>query len=249
MVAGRTAFAVLALVLACHQPVMAQGDPPAAFSSRLLGAPSVVPRWALQAGPEAAPGVGSPGAYFLRSLLLPGWGQYAIGAKTSARNFLLSELLLIGGAVAFKTYGDWLEDDFIAFAAAHAQIRELSAHEDQFWVDLGNFNSVDDFNEEKLRRRDTRSLRDPAGTEFWQWDTRANRDRFENMRIQRDQASERSSFLVAAVVVNHIISGIHAIWLAKRKNRRARQAGKPIGVGWRPVQGSPGGVLTFSFNY
>ncbi|MFQ5631552.1 MAG: hypothetical protein ACE5I1_22500, partial [bacterium] len=131
---------------------------------------------------------------FLKSLVIPGWGQYSLGAKASGRNFVISEILLIGTSIGFKVYSNWLEDDFSAFAAQHAGIANIDNKSNQFWVDIGNFDSVFDFNDEKLRQRNTRDLRATEGDDFWQWDNEANRAAFEDLRIKKDRAAERSSF-------------------------------------------------------
>ncbi|MCA9740143.1 hypothetical protein KC734_01315, partial [candidate division KSB1 bacterium] len=100
---------------------------------------------------------------FLKSLVIPGWGQYALGAKTSARNFVISEIVLIGTSLGFNVYSNWLEDDLRALAARHAGVQNAESKDDQFWVDIGNFDSVVDFNDEKLRQRNTVDLRDVNG--------------------------------------------------------------------------------------
>ncbi|MCG3119900.1 MAG: hypothetical protein ALAOOOJD_02453 [bacterium] len=156
------------------------------------------------------------GGAFMRSLAIPGWGQRRAGAKTAARNFFVTEVLLWGGFASLEFYGNWLKDDFKLFAATHAGA-EISGKDEQFFVDLGNFSSVDEFNQNRLRRRDTEGLYDPA-THFWRWDTDPNRQKFFNMRKRSDKAFARAELVAAGVIANHIISGIHAAWLAHRNS-------------------------------
>lgn len=167
------------------------------------------------------------GTVFLKSLLIPGWGQYSTGARAPAVGFLVAEAALIGGAIGFHTYGAWLRDDYRIFAVAHAEIASTAGKNDQYWVDVGNFATIYAYNEEKLRQRNVRDLRDPEGGEFWRWDSDANRAHFENLRIRSDQAFERSSFTIAAIVANHVVSAIHAMWIHRRKAREhaAQEAG------------------------
>jgi hypothetical protein len=128
----------------------------------------------------------SIGGAFMRSLVIPGWGQRRGGAKTSARNFFVAEVLLWSGFAALQVQGNWLTDDYKLFAASHAGA-EVAGKNDQFFVDVGNFISVDEFNQNSLRRRDVEGLYDPA-THFWRWDTQANQFRFANLRKRSDRA-------------------------------------------------------------
>jgi hypothetical protein len=155
------------------------------------------------------------GGAFMRSLLIPGWGQRRAGAKTAARDFFVTEVLLWSGYAAMQVYGHWLKDDYKLFAATYAGA-EVGGKDDQFFVDMGNFISVDEFNQSRLRRRDVEGLYDPT-SDYWHWDTEAHRQSFRNLRIRSDRAFSRSMLVVAGVIGNHIVSGIHAAWLAHKK--------------------------------
>jgi len=156
------------------------------------------------------------GGAFMRSLVIPGWGQRRAGAKTAARNFFVTEIFLWSGFTALQVYGNWLKEDFKLFAATHADA-EIAGKDDQFFVDMGNFISVDEFNQNSLRRRDVEGLYDPA-THFWRWDTDPNRQKFFNMRKRSDKAFARAELVAAGVIANHIVSGIHAAWVAHKKS-------------------------------
>jgi hypothetical protein len=161
-------------------------------------------------------GSSSLGGAFLRSAVIPGWGQRRAGAKTAARNFFVAEVLLWSGFASLQVYGHWLKNDYKLFAATHAGV-ELADKDDQFFVDVGNFISVDEFNQSRLRRRDVEGLYDPA-THAWKWDTEANQLRFANLRKRSERSFSRSNLVVAGVLANHIISGIHAAWVAHKKS-------------------------------
>ncbi|MDZ7362353.1 MAG: hypothetical protein ONB46_16775 [candidate division KSB1 bacterium] len=161
------------------------------------------------------------GGAFMRSLVIPGWGQRRAGAKAAARNFFVAEILLWGGFATQEFYGNWLKDDYKLFAATHAGAA-ISGKDDQFFVDMGNFISVDEFNQNRLRRRDVEGLYDPA-THFWRWNTEANRQKFFNLRKRSDKAFSRAELIAAGVIANHIISGIHAAWVAHKKSSSQKE--------------------------
>jgi hypothetical protein len=187
--------------------------------------------------PEDTAGSRTIGGAFMRSLVLPGWGQRYAGAKTAARNFFVVEAFLWGSFAAFQIYGHWLEDDYKLFAATHASA-EVNGKEDQFFVDIGNFINIDEFNQSRLRRRDVEGLYDPA-THFWRWDTDANRQKFENLRIRSDKAFSNATFVIAGVIANHLISGIHAAWTVHKKadkQEKVDSKGAHLGVRVSPKQ-------------
>lgn len=204
---------------------------------------------AVFSGQESNSPAGSNRSVFLKSLVVPGWGQYALGAKTSARNFIISEVVLIGTSIGFNVYSNWLEDDFRQFAARHAGIQNSEQKSDQFWVDIGNFDSVRDFNEEKLRQRNTVDLRDVDGDEAWQWDSDQNRAIFEDLRIRRDRAAERSAFMIAGIVANHVISAIHAIWLSKKANDASASRSAHYRIVWENTARHDGGRLRLFYSF
>jgi len=165
--------------------------------------------------PSAAVNAPTIGGAFMRSMLIPGWGQRRGGAKTAARNFLVTEVLLWSGFTALEVYGGWQKNDYKLFSASHAGA-QTAGKDDQFFVEMGNFISVEEYNQARLRRRDVEGLYDPA-THFWRWDTDANRQKFFNLRKRSDKAYARAELVAAAVIANHIVSGIHAAWVAHKK--------------------------------
>ena len=211
-------FAVLFTVALAAGSVQADapGDSSAHSMPGAMLAP--MPKFVLsdsQAAPVSEQKVSLGGA-FLRSVLIPGWGQKAVGANTSARNFFVVEAALWAGVVAFNVYGNWLEDDMQSLAAQRAGV-QVGGKNEQYFVDIGNFLSIDEYNQSRLQNRDALSLYDPA-THYWRWDTDANRLRFKQLRLDSDRTSSNAELVVAAILANHIISGIHAAWLAHRAN-------------------------------
>jgi hypothetical protein len=175
--------------------------------------------------PDHSSGAPSLGGSFLRSAIIPGWGQRGAGAKTAARNFFVAEVLLWSGFAALQIHGHWLQNDYKLFAATHAGVA-LAGKDTQFFVDVGNFISVDEFNQSRLRRRDVDGLYNPA-THAWQWDTEANLIKFANLRKRSERSFSRANLVIAGVLANHIISGIHAAWVAhKKSSAKAQEKGE-----------------------
>jgi len=158
---------------------------------------------------------------FLRSLILPGAGEYYLGKHTLAKAFFATEVTLWLSYFAFRQYGKWIRDDALAFAATHSAAG-IEGKPSQFFVDIGNYIDIYQYNEAKLRFGEYEKVYDEADF-FWSWDRDNNRQKFENMRIAGDRALNRSTFVIGAVFANHLISAIHASWQTHRYNKKLEQ--------------------------
>ena len=153
----------------------------------------------------------------VKSLVLPGWGEYSLDNQIRGRIFVLSETVLLLAILGSYSVAQRQETEYKAYAAEHAGIDPIGKDR-QFWVDIGNYSSLFAFNEEHLRWRDFNALYEDNDTWSWTWDSSNNRERFENMRIASDSWRLRGSFLIGGVVLNHIVSAIDALYLSKISN-------------------------------
>lgn len=159
---------------------------------------------ALEAGAAGAPRapIGS-----FKSLLVPGWGQLAGGEKTRGYLFLTTEVLLVGGLLSQTLYQGWLEDDYRIFAVQHAGVQGDRDH--QYYVDVGNWMTVGEYNEQRLRYRQIDEMfTDPAYD--WRWDSEENRAEFKNTRLRADAAGQRVLLFGGGLLLNHLLSFIDA---------------------------------------
>jgi len=150
------------------------------------------------------------------SLVLPGMGELYAERFDVGKYSLIAEVGLWLTYTGFQLYGTWLQDDARAFAVTHAGINP-NGKDDQFYVNVGNFLNTYDYNDKKLRDRDPGKVyNDPSY--FWQWDSDANRARFRDLRVSADNVFNNSRFVIAAVIINHIISAINAARLTSKYN-------------------------------
>lgn len=145
---------------------------------------------------------------FLSSLLIPGWGQYKQGRKNTAVMFIGFEVAMWGGIFLTQTYGNSLEDDYIAYAVSHAGISSVGKNH-EYYVDIGNYSSQSEFNEVQQKERDYESLY--IGEEYyWNWDSNNNRNHFEDLRIKSDSYKHSAIYFAGAIVINHLVSAVEA---------------------------------------
>ncbi|MDZ7264476.1 MAG: hypothetical protein ONB16_07820 [candidate division KSB1 bacterium] len=159
---------------------------------------------------------------FLRSLILPGAGEYYLGKHSLAKAFFFTEISLWVSYFAFREYGTWVRQDALAFAATHsgAQIKGKSP---QFYVDLGNYQDVYEYNAAKQRMFEFEKVYHDESY-FWSWDIAANRQKFDHMRIAGDRAKNRAVFVLGGIFANHLLSAIHAVWQTHRYNKALEKA-------------------------
>ena len=178
----------------------------------------------------------------VKSLVLPGWGEYSLDNQIRGRIFVLSETVLLLAILGSYSVSQRQETEFRAYAAEHAGISPVGKDR-QFWVDIGNYSSLLAFNEEHLRWRDFNALYEDNDTWAWAWDSGNNRERFENMRIASDSWRLRGSFLIGGVVLNHIVSAIDALYLSKISNIKETV----VSANYNPYTDKTGLSLNFYF--
>lgn len=148
----------------------------------------------------------------VKSFLIPGWGEKALGNPARSKGFFLSEAALWLSTAGTFTAAEAEERKYIAFAADHAGV-DISGKAHDFWVDIGNYEDRDAYNAEHLRFRENDALYSLDKEWNWSWDDSENRKKFEGMRIRGDRLSKATSFLLGGIVLNHIISAIDAAYL------------------------------------
>ncbi|MCC6477082.1 hypothetical protein IT157_08500 [bacterium] len=168
----------------------------------------------LCAGYADAQGKGK--AAFLKSLVIPGWGQYELDRPRHALAFFATDLLLVGTALGLNHYGQSVREDYIAFAAEHAGV--VGGHEKDFYADVGNWMNVYDYNDQRLADRNYSALYDTE-SEYWYWDSDHNRASMDEMRVKSERALNRVVYAVALVGVNHLVSAFHAGRLQKAQTK------------------------------
>ncbi len=166
-------------------------------------------------GGEVAMPKKNKGKAFILSLVLPGLGERYAGSSRKAYFFMASEVTLWLTYAGFVTYREWRKQDYKTFAASYAGV-DLHGKSDSYFIDVGNYNSIYDYNAAKLRDRNLNKYYRDVDAFYWQWEDRAHRDKFDQLRISSDLAHNRSMFVIGAILANHVLSAIDAVWSAHK---------------------------------
>lgn len=185
--------------------------------------------WAAPLGAQPSPAATESGA-LLRSLILPGWGHKMLGERTSGRRLALAEAALwLTYAVTAGAAG-WLEQDYRAYAILHAGIDYADLPDsDIYYFRLGQFDSMQEYNEAQLRLRSPGTLY-PLGSGIdWRWDPTSSTERYNQLYKASRRAAKAASFTLGGMVLNRAIAAIHVLIVSRPS--------QPPAAAWLPLEG------------
>ena len=172
----------------------------------------------------------STGLAFFLSLALPGSGEFYMGRRTQTAWFLTTEILLWTGLAANSLYTDHLVEEYRIYAIQHASVNE-EGKDKQFWMDIGKYNSIYDFNEQRRRDRYFDAIYLDEEANFWLWDSKENRLKYDESRLRANEIANQSVYFFASIVLNHLISAVNSLRIARKHNRDlAEKANWSLGI-------------------
>ena len=155
----------------------------------------------------------------LFSFILPGAGEIYSGAKTKGGIFIFSEASLWAGYFAFRTYGDWLKDDYKSYAASHARV-DLTGKPGGFFDNLAFYDTRDLYNQFAPLYHPGEAQPYPENDLWnWVWDSRDSRLYYRELKNRSRNASRRAIYMVGLSVVNRIVSVLDAMRTVRAYNR------------------------------
>ena len=148
----------------------------------------------------------------LKSAFIPGLGESSLSKTTQSKFFNLVELALWSTFFGFHKSSIHKRLQYQSYAAKNAGISTENKNH-KYWVDIGNYLSLIDHNEEHLRWR---QINDIYSEEFnWSWKSKSHMKKFEEMRINSDKLAKYGQYTLGAIVLNHIVSSINALYLSR----------------------------------
>lgn len=179
----------------------------------------------------------------LRSLLIPGWGEYKLDKPNRAVVFNTVEVL------GWVNYYFWLSSgkagykDMQAYAVRHAGINP-TGKDDYYYVDIGNYDDIYAYNEQKLRNRQVDLLYPVTPDYYWAWDSAQNRQRFDRLRIRSAAHRQYATFALIGLAVNRIVSMLDIMVLTRN---HVQQSSVKLGSQVVPTQG--GATLSLELRF
>jgi hypothetical protein len=207
-------------------PGDAAGDDP---SPRLaLGLQSI----SLDADESQGPGASRLEA-MAKSFLIPGWGQKATGHNGRAQVFFGAELGIWTAFTVFQVQGRLRRESYIELAEVLGGVQNADGGDDDYYRSLGRFMSTDEFMRDI--RRDARArfgddldarrayeVENAVPTERqWRWKSDADRRKYKDKRSDSNGAFQNGRYMIAAAVLNRLISVMDAARSAESSEKVA----------------------------
>ena len=173
----------------------------------------------------------------LYSLILPGLGDFYADNSHTAKYFVGAEATLWLTYGSFRVYGNWLKEDAQSFAIQKAGAN-FGGKNDQFAVNLGNFDNVFQYDAVKLQNREYDLIYDPNSNFSWSWSSTLDRERYKNLRIRGDEVLHNSQYVLGVLFINRVIAAVSAVKSVVSYNRQVDLTGA-----WRLTSRLTGGSL------
>ncbi len=177
----------------------------------------------------------SPSISAVLSLILPGAGHFYAGRMDVGKYFLTAEAGLWLGIIGVNIYGDAIKEDSRSFAAVHSGINK-NGKDDEFFVNIGLFNNIYEYNNYRLSRGEFDKLYD-INSHFWNWDFNHNRELYDEQRKKSERIYNSDRIFTAGLIINRIASAVSAFLLTNSSS------GLKISSGFNKfVNGKPSGI-------
>jgi len=148
----------------------------------------------------------------VKSALIPGWGESSLLKPSQSRFFNLLELTLWSTCLGFYNFSNHEKSQYQSYASKYAGTNQKNKNH-KYWVDIGNYLSLESHNAEHLRWRQIDDIYDSDYD--WNWESQKHMKKFEKMRIRSDKLAKYGEYTIGIITLNHIISAINSLYLSK----------------------------------
>ena len=83
-------------------------------------------------------------------------------------------------------------------------------------VNLGHYNSMDEYNANKSRKRQVNEIYIKNDGNYWEWDSTNNRINYDKMRIKSVTYDKYAQFAIGGLILHRIISFIDVLYLERK---------------------------------
>lgn len=160
----------------------------------------------------------NPKIAFLKSMVAPGWGHYYVDQSnwTRGQYHLAAEAGLILSYLGFSIHSNNLQQNWFAYGHQKAGV-PIEGRSRRFQLAVGDFNSLDAYNDHQLRSRNWNQLFAETTENQWNWSSDQERAKYNNLRSRFERIDQQLPALLAMMAVNRIVSGISAYNRAKKR--------------------------------
>lgn len=155
------------------------------------------------------------------SLLLPGMGELYGGDYSLGKYLTIADAVFWGGVIGFNVYGSNQEDNYKSYAESIGGVN-VSGKDGQYFADISEYVSIEQFNTEQEKYRDFENLYNEE-THYWNWGDNKTRQEYRGMWSKSEGAYNNVRFAVGALVLNRVISAINAVRVVSAYNKKLNE--------------------------
>lgn len=162
----------------------------------------------------------NPEGAFIRSLVIPGWGHYYANSDQWVRGqvHLGAEAALIASYFGFSLRADNLENQYETLASLKAGV-DISNRSRSFQLAIGDFNSLQEYNDFQLRSRNWNRLYEDESVNGWNWENEKDRENYNDLRSDVDRVKNQLPAILGLMVVNRVVSALSAYSRVKSQTK------------------------------
>ena len=151
----------------------------------------------------------------LKSMILPGWGEKAMGEDSRSKMFMYMDVAIIFTHIMGKSLERWYIDEYSGYAELYANA-DMNGKSYSFALNMSSYNSMSDYNQDMSNQRNFDDIYS-SGDYNWSWDSVDDRYKFNDMRKSSVVAKKFAEFAIAGLIINRLISSIDVIYLKNKK--------------------------------
>ena len=152
----------------------------------------------------------------LKSMILPGWGEKAIGEEARSKIFMYTDMAIIFTHIMGKSFERWYVDEYSGYAELYADA-DMNGKDYSFVLNMSSYNSMEEYNQDMSNQRNFDDIYN-NGNYSWNWDSSDSRYEFNKMRENSVIAKKFAEFAIAGLIINRFISFIDVLYLTNEKS-------------------------------
>ena len=155
----------------------------------------------------------------MRSLVFPGWGELKMEESKRAKMFMATDLSIIATYLLGKSFNRWYIDKYLAYGTLYADA-DMNGKDYAYIVNMSNYDSMDSYNHSMMIQHNANAFDDIyTDQEYnWEWDSVADRNKFNDLRENSLIAEKIAEFAVAGLILNRVASAIDILYLKNSKS-------------------------------
>jgi hypothetical protein len=160
----------------------------------------------------------SVGGALLRSLAVPGWGEYYAENYTAATWTFAAEITVWASYFYLNSQSQRLGNDYRSLAVTYAGVSSTD-RSDAYWIHVGEAENIYEHNRESALNRNADAVYRDTDTYYWYWQDEQKFRDYNHLRVRSGRLEEYAQLVVAGAILTRLVSSVLAVRSVRRYNR------------------------------